>query len=73
MINYGGKRALERHTYNEDPRTLFYNTDGSGRDNYIFSNNGGLCKTGIQHYQMETGLFIQKHMALKDIFRETFP
>lgn len=30
------------------PRTCIYFPDGYGRDSYIYSNNGGLCKSGMK-------------------------
>ena len=32
---------------NASPRTSLYFPDGAGRDSYIFTNNGGLVKSGI--------------------------
>jgi len=30
------------------PRTSIYFPDGQGRDSYIYTNNGGLCKSGMR-------------------------
>lgn len=42
MINYDSKHRFERHLCNLGNKQIFYNSGGSGRDGYIFYNNGGL-------------------------------
>ncbi len=36
-------------TVSISPKSTIYVANGSGRDSYIFSNNGGLCKKPINN------------------------
>mmetsp|Transcript_24187 Transcript_24187/g.27404 ORF Transcript_24187/g.27404 Transcript_24187/m.27404 type:complete len:185 (-) Transcript_24187:395-949(-) len=38
-------------------KTTFYASNGSGRDSYIWNNNGGICKTGQSFNPLECGSF----------------
>jgi hypothetical protein len=40
-------------------KTTFYFANGSGRDAYIYKDNGGLCLPNMTKTQFESGFIIQ--------------
>lgn len=41
--------------FDKQVKTLFYNPNGTGRDNYIFLNNGGHAAATMENKQPEVG------------------
>ena len=60
-IEYEHPQFLTFHSLNHSPAPFNYVRDGSGRDNYIAYNNGGLTKGYIPNFKVTLNNFLRKN------------
>ena len=52
---------MEAGTLARAAKTIFYTSNGTGRDSYIHSNSGGLCATHNNNNQPPVGTMDHRH------------
>ena len=60
-IKYEHPQFSTFHSLNHSPAPFNYVRDGSGRDNYIAYNNGGLTKGYIPNFKFNLNNFLRKN------------
>ena len=60
MIYYDGKIPFKQHLCTMDPKTVYYYSNGSGRDQFIVNNSGGFMAAKGKSIIYESGFINRK-------------